>query len=124
MPRDGKEGRGDEHARPGRAAARPGRPPVAPTCGSRRHGEALGGGVGAGDQVSQRRGWAEGGADGGAGLGGTAAHPAGADGGPPVGDLEGDAGQEVRLWLLAILAFLMLAEQLLGYRLSYHPKSN
>ena len=32
-----------------------------------------------------------------------------------------DAGQEVREWLLIALVLLMVAEQLLAYRLSYHP---
>ncbi len=33
-----------------------------------------------------------------------------------------DAGQEVREWLLIVLVILLLCEQLLGYRLSYHSK--
>lgn len=33
-----------------------------------------------------------------------------------------DAGQEVREWLLIVLVIVLLAEQLLGYRLSYHAK--
>lgn len=33
-----------------------------------------------------------------------------------------DAGQEIREWLLILLVVLLLAEQLLGYRLSYHGK--
>jgi hypothetical protein len=33
-----------------------------------------------------------------------------------------DAGQEVRFWLLAGLVIFMLAEQLLGYRLSFHAR--
>ena len=32
-----------------------------------------------------------------------------------------DAGQEVRQWLLLLLVAVMLAEQFLGYKLSYHP---
>ena len=33
-----------------------------------------------------------------------------------------DAGQEVRFWLLVILFVILLAEQLLACRLSFHPK--
>ncbi|MDA0281985.1 MAG: BatA domain-containing protein [Planctomycetota bacterium] len=33
-----------------------------------------------------------------------------------------DAGQEVRFWLLVILFIILLAEQLLACRLSFHPK--
>ena len=32
-----------------------------------------------------------------------------------------EAGSEIRQWLLWILALLLLAEQALGFRLSYHP---
>lgn len=34
-----------------------------------------------------------------------------------------DAGQEVRFWLLVILFVILLAEQLLACRLSFHPKT-
>ncbi len=34
-----------------------------------------------------------------------------------------DAGQEVREWLLILLVLLLLAEQVMGYRLSYHSKA-
>jgi hypothetical protein len=38
--------------------------------------------------------------------------------------LEGqEAGQEVRFWLMVLLIALLLAEQLLAYRLSYHSES-
>ncbi len=33
-----------------------------------------------------------------------------------------DAGQEVREWLLMLLVFILVAEQLLAYRLGYHPR--
>lgn len=33
-----------------------------------------------------------------------------------------DAGQEIRFWLLISLILLLLAEQLMGYRLSYHTR--
>jgi hypothetical protein len=35
-----------------------------------------------------------------------------------------DAGQEVRFWLLVILLVILLAEQLLACRLSFHPKES
>lgn len=34
-----------------------------------------------------------------------------------------DAGQEVRFWLLVFLFFILVAEQLLACRLSFHPKA-
>ena len=34
-----------------------------------------------------------------------------------------DAGQEVRFWLLILLFVILLAEQLLACRLSFHPKA-
>lgn len=34
-----------------------------------------------------------------------------------------DAGQEVRFWLLVTLFVILLAEQFLAYRLSFHPRS-
>ncbi|MFK7822204.1 MAG: CARDB domain-containing protein, partial [Planctomycetaceae bacterium] len=34
-----------------------------------------------------------------------------------------DAGQEIRAWLLGLLLLLFVLEQLLAYKLSYHPKA-
>ena len=33
-----------------------------------------------------------------------------------------DAGQEVRFWLIVVLFVILLAEQLLACKLSFHPK--
>ena len=33
-----------------------------------------------------------------------------------------DAGQEVREWLLILLVIFLVAEQMLAFKLSYHPK--
>ena len=43
----------------------------------------------------------------------------------PAGDLSwiqfDSQGQEPRWWILGLLAVVLLAEQMLAYRLSYHP---